>query len=153
MTGIDLNKSNKGDIEQIIRKKETSDISCSPIHTLKTPEPTKQLQPDPVPTTPIRPPSTPLGSIRSKSFDVIDKVNNIDKESSGNLNSEEIQALHEDYQMRLDQLQLTIYNLENELAQQKALNELKEESKRSKYAARASISSFSKMHSEKLKEV
>ena len=55
--------------------------------------------------------------------------------------------------MRLDQLQLTIYNLENELAQQKALNELKEESKRSKYAARASISSFSKMHSEKLKEV
>lgn len=120
---------NKTDNKQQLSKTESKSHSLSTKLKTKTPEPHAAVPPPPLlpPTTttviikqtsergcspmpmltPPRPPSTPIRSLRN--FDISD--------IKQDLNSDQAQAMQETYRLKIDELNLTIYKLENELSQ------------------------------------
>lgn len=103
LTGFDIEKDNKDDYQQIPTPKQITDKASSPVNLLPT-------------ISPQRPPSTPIGSLRSKhqSFDLIEAKNQAktqakaqsDRASSENqLNpsdlQQDMQAMQDNYQLVL----------------------------------------------------
>jgi hypothetical protein len=86
LTGIDLTKMSKEDVQQTFLK-DYIDKSCSPVSILGAPANSSHFLPQ-------RPPSTPIGSNKSKSFDI--------KQAK---DSDDVQSIHEAYQyvLRLKQ--------------------------------------------------
>jgi len=120
--------ANKTDSKQQPSKTESKSRSQSTKLKTKTPEPHAAVPPPPTTTTtttvifkqtfergcspmpmltPPRPPSTPIRSLRN--FDISD--------IKQDLNSDQAQAMQETYRLKIDELNLTIYKLENELSQ------------------------------------
>lgn len=90
MTGFDIEKTNKEDIEQMFKQKEIAEKACSPMDIIHN-------------ISPQRPPSTPLASLnRSKhqSFDLVDtkKRENSENPISTDDLQQDMQAMQDNYQ-------------------------------------------------------
>ena len=91
LTGFDIEKDSKEEMEQMAKHKEFSEKACSPVEALRI--------------SPPRPPSTPIASLnRSKhqSFDLIEAKKRERENSENPINADELQqdmqAMQDNYQ-------------------------------------------------------
>lgn len=147
-TGVDITKLSKQDIQKKMEEKievqvsvpasvpviDTDDKACSPMPmpiieappapVEPEPEPEKELEPEaepiqepePEPIKEESPAMSPIPALTPKEYDII--------EIKQDLTNEELTTMQETYQLKIDELNLKIYKLENEVEGYKA-NEMR----------------------------
>lgn len=133
-TGFDIEAITRDEIQKQFNDKqevpEVHEVACSPMPVEEPPA--KPVEPE-------RSVSSPAISLTPKQYDVI--------EVNQSVPNDEIITMQETYQLKIDELNLAIYKLENENANLKSINEMKtlEANRKEKYKQAKNANTASKI--------